>query len=48
MGATRDDFFKHPRTPHHFRSKRTDDDKHRQESEAFIAVRLQTSTVGLH
>jgi len=50
LGATRDDFIKYPRTPHDFGSKGTDDDRHlyREESEAFIAVRLPTSKVGLH
>ncbi len=39
MGATRDDFVKHPRTPHLFDSKGTDDDKHLgpEESRTFIA-----------
>jgi hypothetical protein len=39
MGASRDDFFKYPRTPHLYGSTGTDDDRHlgRPESDAFLA-----------
>jgi hypothetical protein len=57
MGASRDDFYKYPRTPHLFGSKGTDDDKHlgRQESEKFIAdpsliveEKIDGTNVGIH
>jgi hypothetical protein len=57
MGASRDDFTKYPRTPHLFRSRGTDDDKHlsQQESLDFIAdasliveEKLDGTNVGIH
>ena len=57
MGASRDNFVKHPRTPHLFGSKGTDDDKHlgHRASEAFLAdpslvveEKLDGTNVGLH
>jgi hypothetical protein len=57
MGASRDQFFKYPRTPHLFGSTGTDDDKHlgQEESEAFIAdpsliveEKIDGTNVGIH
>lgn len=57
MGASRDDFFKYPRTPHLFGSKGTDDDKHLSEAESieFIAdksliveEKIDGTNVGIH
>jgi hypothetical protein len=57
MGASRDEFFKYPRTPHLFGSKGTSDDKHLgpAESNAFIAddsliveEKLDGTNVGIH
>jgi hypothetical protein len=57
MGASRDDFYKYPRTPHLFGSQGTDDDKHlgRRASQAFVAdpslvveEKLDGTNVGIH
>lgn len=57
MGASRDDFYKYPRTPHLFGSTGTDDDKHLgpDESERFIAdlsliveEKIDGTNVGIH
>lgn len=57
MGASRDEFFKYPRTPHLFGSKGTSDDKHlgAAESNAFISdpsliaeEKLDGTNVGIH
>jgi hypothetical protein len=57
MGASRDDFFKYPRTPHLFGSTGTDDDRHlgAAESESFLGSpfviveeKLDGTNVGIH
>ena len=57
MGASRDDFYKYPRTPHLFGSRGTDDDKHlgRRASRAFVAdplliveEKIDGTNVGIH
>ena len=57
MGASRDEFFKYPRTPHLFGSRGTSDDKHlgAAESYAFISdpsliveEKLDGTNVGIH
>lgn len=57
MGASRDDFFKYPRTPHLFGSRGTDDDKHLSERDSvrfiqgeslIVEEKLDGTNVGIH